>query len=531
MYILKKYSAALKLYRAKKFDAALKLVEEVQNAAPHWKKSFLLEIFIRRDMGEPFKEFSLLEKFLPRLDLNSAKEKILAADAFNCFGVVNRILGRTADSVRAFCLSASLSDDNKKACEEVSNALFAANSSENFSADDFQKLYDEYKKYLADVVPYQKKFYRHKKIRVGFLSGSFQWHVVMAWSWHLLSDLDKKFFAVYCYSNVETPDDVTKYFRSIVDGWRDIFNLADKQAAKLIRDDEIDILFDLDGHTLNNRLRVAAYRPASVQMTGIGYMNSTGLDCFDYFLSDVHCAGDKNLFTEKVIKLEHSHICYEPPTKMEPAKIPPCVKNNFVTFGSFNQFGKVTDSILIAWKKILDIVPKSKLILKHKIFNTDDGKNFVEEKLKSFGFNLARVELRPYSKNHLAEYADVDIALDTFPYTGGVTTCEALYMGVPVVSLYGARHGTRFGLSILKNVGLDELAVDSYDGYINRAVMLANDWELLTLLRKNLRTMMKQSPLMNSTAYVREMEKVFIKILDEQRSTSSGHLRNVFSGS
>ena len=509
MDILEKYSAALELYRAKNFDAALKLVKEVQTAAPYWKKSFLLEIFIRRDLGESVKELSLLEKFLPRLDLNSTEDKNLAADAFSCFGAVNRILGRTADSVRAFCLSASLSDDNKKACEEISNALFAANSSENFSADDFKKLYSEYKKYLSDVVPYSKKFYNHKKIRVGFLSGSFQWHVVMAWSWHLLGDLDKNFFEVFCYSNVKTPDEVTNYFKSIVDAWRDIFDLTDEAAAKLIRADEIDILFDLDGHTLNNRLRVAAYRPATVQLAGVGYMNSTGLECFDYFLSDIYCAGDENFFTEKVINLSHSHICYEPPTKLEPADEPPCLKNNFVTFGSFNQFGKVTDSILIAWKKILDAVPNSRLILKHKIFNTDDGKNFVNERLKSFGFDLARVELRPYSTNHLAEYADVDIALDTFPYTGGVTTCEALYMGVPVVSLYGSRHGSRFGLSILKNIGLGELAVDSYDRYVEMAVALANDWELLKILRKNLRLMMKKSPLMNSENYVREVEKIF----------------------
>ena len=279
MDTLEKYSAALELYRGKNFDAALKLVEEIQNAAPHWKKSFLLEIFIRRDLGESFKEFFLLEKFLPRLDLNSADEKNLAADAYSCLGAVNRILGRTADSVRAFCLSASLSDDKKKSCEEISNALFAANSAENFSAEDFQKLYNEYKKYLADIIPYPKKFYRHKKIRVGFLSGNFQWHVVMAWSWHLLRDLDKNFFAVHCYSNVKEPDEVTKYFRSIVDVWRDIFNLTDEAAAKMIRDDEIDILFDLDGHTVNNRLRVAAYRPASVQMAGVGYMNSSIIFC------------------------------------------------------------------------------------------------------------------------------------------------------------------------------------------------------------------------------------------------------------
>ena len=286
----------------------------------------------------------------------------------------------------------------------------------------------------------------------------------------------------------------------------------------MIRDDEIDILFDLNGHTDHNRLPVAAYRPASVQLSGIGDVSGTGLDCFDYFLSDETCAGDENYFVEKLLKLPHSHFCHEASTKLEPAPFPPCVKNNFVTFGCFNQFHKITDSMLRAWKKILDAVPASRLLLKNKIINTDDGKIFVGERLKNFGFDLDRVELRGTSKTWLAEYADIDVALDTFPYTGGVTSCEALYMGVPVVSLYGARHGSRFGLSILKNVGLEELAVASYDEYIARAVMLAGDRELLTLLRKNLRGMMKNSPLMDSELYLREIQAAFKKILDEQKN-------------
>ncbi|MBQ3337468.1 MAG: hypothetical protein IJG80_08705, partial [Selenomonadaceae bacterium] len=285
MDILEKYEEALKLYREKNFDAALKLVAQVEAAAPHWKKSFLLEIFIRREQGEAVKEFFLLEKFLPRLDLNSADEKNLAADAFNCFGAVNRFLGRTEDSVRAFCLSAKFSDDNRKACEEISNALLAASSSEKFSAEDFQKLYAEYRKYLADVEAFPKKFYAHKKIRVGFLSGNFFAHAVIIQSRLLLTGLDKNFFATYFYSAGKKKDFVTEELRASADGWRDILKMSDEDAAKLIRADEIDILFELDGHTLNNRLRVAAYHPASVQVSGIGYMNSTGLDCFEYFLA------------------------------------------------------------------------------------------------------------------------------------------------------------------------------------------------------------------------------------------------------
>ncbi|MBQ7454117.1 MAG: hypothetical protein IJS69_03595 [Selenomonadaceae bacterium] len=519
MDILQKYQAALDLFRAKNFDAALNILVDVQAAAPHWKKSFLLEIYIRREQKEYVKEFFLLQKLLPRFDFSSPAEKILAADALSLFGSVSRELCMTRESVESFLLSAHLENDGEKSCVEISNALFAANSSENFSAADFHALYDEYKNYLADIVPYPKKFYAHKKIRVGFLSANFEWHVVMAWSWDLLHDLDRNFFEVYCYSSGEGSDNVTEHFRKRADGWRDISGLTDTQSAEIIRADEIDILFDMGGHTSGNRLRVAAYRPASVQISGIGYMNSTGLDCFDYFLSDVHCAGNasamREYFTEKIIIMPQTHICYNSSFKAE-INEPPCLKNNFVTFGSFNQFGKVTDQILSAWKKILDAVPESRLLLKHRIFNTDDGKNFVGERLKFFGIDPARVDMRPYTENHVVDYNDVDIALDTFPYTGGVTTCETLYMGIPVVSLYGDRHGTRFGLSILKNVGLDELAVDNLDDYVKRAIELAGDRELLTLLRKNLRGMMKRSPLMNSKNYVRAMENVFVMILRDK---------------
>ena len=513
MDILEEYSKALELFHAKKFDASLELVNKIKRAAPHWKKSFLLEAYIRREQEELIKEFSLLEKLLPRFELDKPGEKSLAADACSLFGVVNQDLGDAAAAVENFLLSAQLEDDPQKSCVELSNALFAANTIENFSAEDFSALYTEYKKYLTDIEPYPKKIYAHKKIRVGFLSANFCWHVVMAWSWALISELDRKSFAVYCYSSVKEPDDVTEHFSKIVDGWRDILNLTDEQAAKKIRDDEIDILIDLSGHTEGNRLRVAAYRPATVQICGIGYMNSTGLDCFDYFLSDETCAGDENFFTEKIIRLPHSHFCYEPPSKIEPAVEPPCLSNGYVTFGSFNNFRKVTDSILCAWATILDAVPDSRLILKHKIFKTADCRKFIGERLKSFDIDLARVEMRPYTADHLPEYADVDIALDTFPYTGGVTTCEALYMGVPVVSLYGSRHGTRFGLSILKNVGLDGLAVASFEEYVGRAVALAGDRELLAILRKNLRVMMKKSPLMNSRIYLRDIELALKKLI------------------
>ena len=511
------FTRGLKSCYAKNFDEAWKIVKELQKVAPNARHGYYLEAAIWHELDNPIKEFFTLKNILAQFNNPSSNEKNTIANILINMGESCSHLNMLEEALNFYRLSAQFAYNKKIRILAINNSFVVADSSEKFSCADFQALHDEYKKFFEDIVPYPKKFYNHEKIRVGFMSGDFKNHAVMTWSWALLTRLDKNFFKTHFYSNSKTSDNVTNHLRSIADGWRDIFALTDNDIAKIIRADEIDILFDLSGHTAGNRLPVATYRPASVQISGIGYMNSTGLDAIDYFLSDVYCAGNLEYFTEKVIKMPHSHICYEPPSNIEPAPAPPCIKNNFVTFGSFNQFRKMTDSMLTTWKKILDAVPNSRLILKHKIFNIDDGKNFVCERLKSLGFDLSRVEMRGFSKNHLAEYADIDIALDTFPYTGGVTTCEALYMGVPVISLYGDRHGTRFGLSILSNVGLGELAVDSYDEYIKRAAALAGDWELLTILRKNLRTMMEKSPLMDAESYVRDIETAFVKILSDER--------------
>ena len=507
------YAAAVKEFRAKNYDATLTLLDDIKRREPSYRKAYLLESFIWRGRKNLVREFDALSKLVPLFSPVTPEIKDLAAQSLSFFAAACRKLALPEESIKASVLAAELYSDNVAACCEISNALLAANAAENFSAEDFRALYDEFKKYSSDITPCPRRFYAHKKIRIGFVSADFLHHAAVSWNWALLTKLDASRFEIYCYSSAAKSDEVTKYLRETVANWRDISKLTDAQAAESICNDEIDILFDLSGHTAGNRLRVAAYRPASVQISGVGYMNSTGLDAMDYFLSDEICAGDLNYFTEKVIRLPHSHICYETATKLRPAAEPPCLKNNFVTFGSFNQYGKVTDSILRAWKEILDAVSASRLIFKTFIFDTDDGKKFVGKRLERFGIDVARIEMRGFTANHCREYDDVDIALDTFPYTGGVTTCEALYMGVPVVSRYGDRHGTRFGLSILTNVGLEELAVDSFGEYVKRAVALAGDWELLTILRKNLRGMMIRSPLMNSAGYVRDAEKMFADLI------------------
>ncbi|MBR3050889.1 MAG: hypothetical protein IKG61_05505, partial [Selenomonadaceae bacterium] len=351
------WSKAQDQIQKKKYDAALKTLAKLQKSAPNYKDAYYLEAEIWGKLKNPMKHYQALKKILPLLNLDSPKEAAFNSEFFAHFAKACNTLSLHNDALHYFNLSAELAVDKEKVTATMEDVFFLTNTWENFSAADFNSFYKKYKRGLSEVSPYPKKFYDHKKIRIGFLSSDFKNHAVVNWSWSLLTKLDKNFFDRYFYSNVKTPDRVTDYLRKTADGWRDIHGLTDAAAAKLIRDDEIDILFDLNGHTADNRLSVAAYRPASVQMSGIGYMNSTGLDCFDYFLSDIYCAGDENFFMEKVIKLPHSQICYEPPTKLKPADFPPCLKNNFVTFGSFNQFGKITDSIIITWEKFLDAVP------------------------------------------------------------------------------------------------------------------------------------------------------------------------------
>ncbi|MBR5914576.1 MAG: hypothetical protein IKZ58_09470 [Selenomonadaceae bacterium] len=512
--VLGLYAKSLDEYKAGNFELALKIIAQIKILVPNWAKATLLESYIYSKQYKFFSELDALKKCLSQC----TDDVSLRAEAISRLAGVYRVIGDTQSAVKNFLQSAELENNPTKKRIEISNAIFSANDSEKITTQNFQKLYAEYQKTFSYVKPFDKKFYHHEKIRVGYLSSNFCMHPVANFIWALINLRDKKNFEIYCYSNTKNFDTITAQIKNSVDFWRDITDVDDATAAKIIRDDEIDILIELGGHTENNRLPVMAYRPASVQISGIGYMNSTGTNFVDYFLTDKFCYVDtawKNFFTEKPLILPRSHFCYTPLRNFPVIGDAPCITKGYVTFGCFNNFSKITLQIFEAWRKILQQVNNSRLILKHKIFNDADGRETVTNFLEYLGFDIWRVELRGFTANYLEEYRDIDIALDTFPYVGGTTTCEALYMGVPVISLYGDRHGTRFGYSILNNVGIGELAVENVDEYVDRAVKLAGDFETLSLLHKNLRRMMKNSPLMNAVGYVRNIEEKFFEVLKE----------------
>jgi len=359
------------------------------------------------------------------------------------------------------------------------------------------------------------------RIRVGYVSADFRQHSVAYFLDKVLSGHSRERFQVFCYANMTQEDDVTGRLRSYTDVWRPISNLDDEAVARLIRDDRIDILVDLSGHTEGNRLGVFARRPAPVQVTWLGYPGTTGLATMDYRLTDAVAdpEGPADLYhTERLWRVPDGFLCYAPPEESPPPVSPPCLTGNRITFGSFNNPAKMSRETLRCWAGILGRVPGSTLLL--KIYHSSDEatrKKWMKV-LNAHGIDSSRVEILPRVTglaDHLALYGRVDIALDPFPYNGTTTTCEALWMGVPVVALSGGRHSARVSASILKNVGCTELIAGSLDEYCEIAVRLANDCSQLEAYRSGLRTLLKMSPLFNGAGFVARLEQAYRGMLEE----------------
>jgi predicted O-linked N-acetylglucosamine transferase (SPINDLY family) len=350
-----------------------------------------------------------------------------------------------------------------------------------------------------------------RPLRIGYLSPDLREHVVGRSLLPLLLQHDRGQFQIFCYSNVRCPDAVTSQLQQHADDWRNIVGLSDDQAAGQIREDRIDILVDLTLHTADSRLLVFARKPAPVQVTYLGYCASTGLSAMDYRLSDPHMDppdADVSCYSEKTVRLPRTYWCYQPGGPTDEPSPPPVVKEGFVTFGCLNNFAKVSPAALDLWARILLAAPDSRMILHaHPGTHRED----VMRKMQRAGVaphRLGFVGKQPWAE-YVQTYSQIDIALDPFPYGGGITTCDALWMGVPVVTLSGQTAVGRGGRSILSNLGLPELIAFNADQYVQIAIDLARNREQLVSLRQSMRDRMITSPLMDAQGFVRELEAAY----------------------
>ena len=340
-----------------------------------------------------------------------------------------------------------------------------------------------------------------RRLRVGFISPDFRGHSVSFFFLPVLQHLDRTAVETFCYAYVDRPDDMTNMLRAASDHWRDVASMPDEEIARQVRADRIDILVDLAGHTSDNRLLVLARRPAPVQATYLGYPNTTGTTAVDWRIVDraTDPAHADAYAVERLMRLDRCFLAYRPIDYPEVLD-PPCLANGHVTFGSFNNVAKLNDTVFETWAATLHRVPASRLLLKHDMSHDPVVRDRIADAFGRRGIAADRIELIQRTRgrvDHLATYGRVDIALDTFPYNGTTTTCEALWMGVPVVTLAGAVHAGRVGVSLLQTLGLASCIAQDLREYALTATQLAGSPGLLATLRRMLRGEMAASPLMD----------------------------------
>ena len=360
-----------------------------------------------------------------------------------------------------------------------------------------------------------------RKLRIGYMSPDFRRHSVAYFIEPVLAHHDRGKYEIHLYHNNWREDDISEKLKGLVDHWHNISSFSDEKVSELVRNDRIDILVDLAGHTFGNRLLVFARRPAPVQVNWIGYPGTTGLSSMDYRITD-HFTDPvgvaDSLHTEKLIRLPECFSTYRPPSEVPLAVSElPADKNGFITFGSFNSFSKVNHEVIERWAEILALVPTARLVLKHDHLSASAIVAATQKLFLDNGIEQARLTLlgrKPTYLEHMTCYHDIDIALDTFPYNGATTTCEALWMGVPVVVLKGDAHASRVGYSLLKNIGYPELIARNPDEYVGRAVQLARDTDTLRKYRTELRNRLSGSPLTDAERLTKNLEQEFQRMWD-----------------
>ena len=351
-----------------------------------------------------------------------------------------------------------------------------------------------------------------RRLRIGYVSADFREHAVSHFVLPLLQHHDPARFEVYGYSNTPKTDDITRRFEALASDWRDIVSLGDAAAQDLVRSDGIDILIDLSGHTSGNRLGLFSGKPAPIQITYLGYPATTGMAQMDYRLTDgrADVAGmSEPRYAERLLRLPHSLWCFAPPPQMPEVGPLPATAAGHITFGSLNSVYKLTPRLLALWSRLLAALPGSKLLL--ATVPAGEPRARIAREFASNGIDPAMLEFHGFLSwdEFWALHQRIDIALDSFPCNGGATTCETLWLGVPLVSLAGEAFLARAGLSLLTTVGLQELVAQSEDEYLHIAGDLARDRVRLARLRAGMRERMRASPLLDAAAFTRDLEGLY----------------------
>lgn len=394
-----------------------------------------------------------------------------------------------------------------------STELFTLNFVDTVSAEEVFARHKAFGERLEKAVaprflPFRRDLDPQRRLRIGYVAGEFYLHPVARFMIPLIEQHDRSRFAVHCYSVGTIADSFTRRVEAATEVWRDAKSMTDSELADLVNRDCIDILVDLSGHSGASRLAVFAERPAPVQATWLGNLNTTGLTRMQYRISDAVCDPPgltERLHTEELMRLPHTQWCYRPFVAVEVGN---AGREAGVTFGSFTQIAKLTPPTRLLWSRILREVPDARLLVAGV---PEDGlREELLDALARDGVDRSRIALLPFMslQDYMRAFNEVDIALDPAPYSGGTTTCDALWMGVPVLTLPGVRPASRSAASILTALGLEDWIAASPEDYVRRAVRFASGG-VVGALRRTLRERMRASPLMQEARFARDIEQAY----------------------
>ena len=461
-----------------------------------------------------------------RLDFSGAQDAYrravatdpgMAAAWFN-LGNIEGYFGRASEGLEFHRRAIGLNHDLVERPRQHSHVLITLHRDETLSADELFREHHLWAQEYASALQPETHGWKgtpdcDRPLQIGYVSGSFNGQIVGHFLSHVLENHDRHTFHVTLYSSTRNADATTSRFKAASDDWVEIAGLDDEGAANLIRTNGIDILVDIDGHSPTGRPLLFARKPAPVQISWLDWFNTTGLATMDYILTDPYTtpANSSQRFTETPYCLPHSRFCYSPPVYAPPVAPPPSAVSQGLTFGSFNRQDKLHPELLRHWAEILCALPSARLLLKNRAMATPTVRAEIERIFGGYGVMAERLILRGPTDHArmLAEYGEVDIALDTFPYNGGLTSCECLWMGVPIVALEGERMVGRQTSALLRLLGLDDWVATSHADYVNLAVEKSRDLASLARVRAGLRDRVAKSPLADAAGFCRDLEAAY----------------------
>lgn len=498
---------------------------------PDAERCYRMALKLQPDHPDFLNNLGVTLKNLGRLpEAESCYHKILKqypdmVGTLSNYGVVLKEQGRYEEAVGVYRRALKLAPETT---DTHSNLLFALNFVSGLSR---KTLLDEalaYGQRVSAMAPVKLTEGENRQIvdrlKVGFVSGDLRTHPVGYFLESVVANVDSSCLELHAFSSDPREDELTKRLRPYFAQWHSLIGLSDEAAARLIQANAIDILIDLSGHTARNRLPVFAWRPAPLQLTWLGYFATTGVAEIDAILVDRAGVppGQESQFTEAVVYLPETRLCFTPPQDAPPVAELPALKNGTLTFGCFQSLAKVSDEVIALWAKVFAALPTARLRWQCNQFSDPLVVRHLVERLEENGIAAQRIQLCPPTGriSYLAAHAEIDVILDTFPYPGGTTTCEALWMGVPTLTLAGKNLLSRQGASLMCAAGLPDWVAETKTAYIEQAIRFARDLPALAGLRKKLRDQVADSPLMDARRFARHFEQTLQELFRSYTSSS-----------